>query len=92
MLEASLLGGGGGDGEGKEDVRWARRQFSSIWAPQPEAYNVGIGDIAKDISSGGGRIRKDGPILEGMESGSTFLVGVRSSSSLTAFTNTSPVC
>ena len=28
----------------KEDAKWARRQFSSIWAPQPSEYNLSVGD------------------------------------------------
>ncbi|CAJ1959050.1 unnamed protein product [Cylindrotheca closterium] len=26
----------------QEDAKWARRQFSSIWAPQPQAYDVSL--------------------------------------------------
>lgn len=46
---------------------WARRQFSSIWAPQPEAYNVSLPDepIANDTRFPG--TFSDTPIPEGEE-------------------------
>lgn len=55
-----------------EDSRWSRRQFSSIWAPQPETYNIG-GDILAPPSSTTGDALS-GPIEEGGEASSFFSV------------------
>jgi serine/threonine protein kinase len=51
------------------NAQWARRQFSSIWAPQPEAYDV----ISPAQSSAGtSRSADDGPIFEGEEASAFF--------------------
>ena len=50
------------------NANWARRQFSSIWAPQPEAYNVSLpedDDAAVDPRFPG--TFSDSPIPEGDE-------------------------
>ena len=55
------------------DARWSRRQFSSIWAPQPRAYNVG-GGAASVASRGVGSSGAWGePIEEGDEADEEFL-------------------
>ena len=33
------------------DARWSRRQLSSIWSPQPEAYNVAVSDVSNNNNS-----------------------------------------
>ena len=50
----------------KADAKWSRRQFSSIWAPQPKAYD--LSDEATSLS-GMGRTgpTADAPITEGDE-------------------------
>jgi len=54
------------------DSKWSRRQFSSIWAPQPKAYDLGR---SSPIETG----RKRGPVLqeftiqEGDERSASFL-------------------
>jgi serine/threonine protein kinase len=51
------------------NAQWARRQFSSIWAPQPEAYDV----ITPPPSSAGpSRSADDEPIVEGEEASGFF--------------------
>lgn len=67
------------------DAQWARRQLSSIWAPQPQAY-----DVSSDDSKSKRRRRSNGrelsdPIPEGGEapfffSKSSILPSVRSAS------------
>ncbi|KAL7547777.1 hypothetical protein ACHAWF_011052 [Thalassiosira exigua] len=51
------------------DAKWSRRQFSSIWAPQPRAYNIGTAanHPAKAGTTG------DEPISEGDEADEEFL-------------------
>jgi serine/threonine protein kinase len=59
----------------RPEAQWTRRQFSSIWAPQPQAYNISSG-IDTDLSSGnrsGKDISANGPIPEGDESEGFFL-------------------
>jgi serine/threonine protein kinase len=55
------------------NAQWARRQFSSIWAPQPEAYDISMPDdfdgMNGDIFS---RLSCDAPIPEGEESSGYF--------------------
>ena len=55
-----------GDVSPVADAQWSRRQFSSIWAPQPQAYEISIQmeDERKNSSRGVGPA---GPILEGEE-------------------------
>jgi serine/threonine protein kinase len=52
------------------DAKWARRQFSSIWAPQPHAYTIGD---TSTITSSKTRNSWDSPILEGDERDETFM-------------------
>jgi serine/threonine protein kinase len=53
------------------DAKWARRQFSSIWAPQPRNYNISAGLVTKAIAGTfGAEI-----ITEGDEADEEFLVG-----------------
>jgi len=57
------------------DAKWSRRQFSSIWAPQPESYitSVRSSTISKD------RLEcRDIPIVEGDERDGAFLKVSRS--------------
>lgn len=55
------------------DAQWSRRQFSSIWAPQPVAYDLALPD-ANDSSrnSLGVGSSSSGPIEEGEEAQSFF--------------------
>jgi serine/threonine protein kinase len=45
------------------DAKWSRRQFSSIWAPQPHAYN--INDVP--TAAAAGNSSRVEPIIEGEE-------------------------
>jgi serine/threonine protein kinase len=54
------------------DAQWSRRQLSSIWAPQPQAYNIAL---AFDSTVGRGSASQSfGPILEGAEGLSFFSI------------------
>jgi serine/threonine protein kinase len=53
------------------DAKWARRQFSSIWAPQPRNYNISAGMVTKAIV---GTFNTE-VITEGDEADEEFLVG-----------------
>ena len=50
------------------DGKWSRRQFSSIWAPQPQAYNINVSTISATTVN----IVLDEPITEGDEVGVLF--------------------
>ena len=50
------------------DAKWARRQFSSIWAPQPHAYNIG----GTSTTTTKTRNSRNSPIVEGGERDETF--------------------
>ncbi len=52
------------------DAKWARRQFSSIWAPQPHAYN--IGSTSNNNNTTRTRNSRNCAILEGGERDETF--------------------
>mmetsp|Transcript_21058 Transcript_21058/g.36214 ORF Transcript_21058/g.36214 Transcript_21058/m.36214 type:complete len:209 (+) Transcript_21058:45-671(+) len=51
------------------DAKWSRRQFSSIWAPQPRSYN--IENMSNQPSKAGSYTNK--PIDEGSEADEEFL-------------------
>lgn len=51
-----------------DDAKWARRQFSSIWAPQPHAYNIN-GTSTNTTKT---RNSQNNPIMEGCERDETF--------------------
>ena len=51
------------------DAKWARRQFSSIWAPQPRAYDIG----PTTSNSKAGNHSRNEPITEGDEADEDFL-------------------
>lgn len=53
------------------NAQWARRQFSSIWAPQPEAYNI---SRSTNLSTNNKRTKSlsERPILEGDEASFCF--------------------
>lgn len=53
------------------NAQWARRQFSSIWAPQPEAYNISISTTAT-ASSTRTKPLSEQPICEGNEATGYF--------------------
>ena len=53
-----------------EDAKWSRRQFSSIWAPQPQAYD--ISSITTESRSYKSTIGTNGPIPEGDEATAFF--------------------
>ena len=70
-------------GEDINATKWTRRQFSSIWAPQPRPYDVG----SAGTSSGGGgtmsaRGWRDAPIPEGGERNLPFLLTNRPAAGL----------
>jgi serine/threonine protein kinase len=52
-------------------AQWSRRQFSSIWAPQPEAYNVLVPDGSSNDNAFLGP-SADAPIPEGEEASGFF--------------------
>ena len=54
------------------DAKWSRRQFSSIWAPQPRAYNIGD-TMSSNQSSNVGNSSRNEPISEGDEADADFL-------------------
>jgi len=53
------------------DARWSRRQFSSIWAPQPQSYHIDPLDTSNVVSSNG--VIDNRPIMEGDEIEVLFL-------------------
>jgi len=52
------------------DASWSRRQLSSIWAPQPQAYDISLGFQAKEKRVSGHQ--SSGPIPEGEEAPAFF--------------------
>ena len=58
-----------GDVSPVADAQWSRRQFSSIWAPQPQAYDIGI---TTDSSQAFSTSISSGAIEEGEECGAFF--------------------
>lgn len=52
------------------DADWSRRQFSSIWAPQPQAYAI---SNAKNLSINSFIEKQNAPIVEGDERDGHFL-------------------
>jgi serine/threonine protein kinase len=68
------------------DARWSRRQFSSIWAPQPEAYNLALPDSSILGNNGLFSIASSQvPIMEGEECVGFFSPSGTSSTSAGAF-------
>ena len=61
-----------GDVSPVADAQWSRRQFSSIWAPQPQAYDINLNTEATNGKKLRGSVN-NGPIPEGDEAGSFFL-------------------
>jgi serine/threonine protein kinase len=61
-----------GDVSPVEDAQWSRRQFSSIWAPQPKSYEISMG-TDMDIRSQNRTFLYSGPIPEGDEATAFFL-------------------
>lgn len=67
------------------DAGWARRQLSSIWAPQPQAYKISFSEDSKATRIPFNSRGLSSPILEGREapcffSKSSILPSVRSAS------------
>lgn len=61
------------------DAKWARRQFSSIWAPQPKAYDISeSSDDATNNRFRNNMKDSDAPIVEGEERLSFFSFSNRS--------------
>jgi serine/threonine protein kinase len=58
----------------REDSKWTRRQFSSIWAPQPAAYNIQWPEGSEPESSSDFGDALSGPIVEGDEATSSFCI------------------
>jgi len=58
---------------GGADNKWTRRQFSSIWAPQPQEYTLGSVDIKTSSRLGHEYLAKNRPIQEGLEGDAFFL-------------------
>jgi len=54
------------------DAKWARRQFSSIWAPQPRAYDM-HSTIKQSSKDGNIGYSRNEPIQEGAEADEDFL-------------------
>ena len=52
------------------DAQWSRRQLSSIWAPQPQAYDISFDFEAESTQTGVGA--SNGPIHEGAEAPAFF--------------------
>jgi serine/threonine protein kinase len=52
------------------DAKWSRRQLSSIWAPQPQAYNISLDYTSSALRAS--TSQSAGPILEGGEGSSFF--------------------
>jgi serine/threonine protein kinase len=59
-----------GDVSPVEDAKWAGRQFSSIWAPQPQAYDVSLSTV--DSGTQNDTALSSRPILEGVEATAFF--------------------
>ena len=51
------------------DAQWTRRQFSSIWAPQPQAYDISVNATNRQLNQTG---YSRTPIPEGLEATSFF--------------------
>lgn len=51
------------------DAQWTRRQFSSIWAPQPQAYDISVQPTDRQLNQTG---YSKTPIPEGLEATSFF--------------------
>jgi serine/threonine protein kinase len=62
-----------GDVSPSPDAQWARRQFSSIWAPQPVSYNISLPD--EDATFTYYEMSRTGPIPEGEEALGFFSTG-----------------
>lgn len=59
----------GGVAPAPPDAQWSRRQFSSIWAPQPQAYDIsGAAATSKNANTA----NLSSPIPEGDEAGAPF--------------------
>lgn len=56
------------------DEKWARRQFSSIWAPQPEAYDISALSNSTNKKTRSTRSSTDRPIIEGEEVNGYFSI------------------
>jgi serine/threonine protein kinase len=54
------------------DAQWARRQFSSIWAPQPVAYDISLPDETSNSRLSSQSDTLSAPISEGDEYGGYF--------------------
>jgi serine/threonine protein kinase len=59
-----------GDVSPVADAKWSRRQFSSIWSPQPQAYDISL--PTDDVPCGPRGISSSGPIPEGEEAAAFF--------------------
>eukprot|EP00980_Cylindrotheca_fusiformis_P009674 scaffold2141_cov120-Cylindrotheca_fusiformis.AAC.9 len=59
-----------GDVAPVEDAKWSRRQFSSIWAPQPKAYDISSPIVA--LTPNTHSSLSSGPIVEGDEAAAFF--------------------
>lgn len=55
----------------KAEAQWARRQFSSIWAPQPKTYDISMPAERKSLAS---MDPVTAPIMEGREGPSFFSI------------------
>jgi serine/threonine protein kinase len=53
-------------------AQWARRQFSSIWAPQPATYNLSVPDGSTSDSNAFAGPTSDSPIPESEEASGLF--------------------
>ena len=65
------------------DARWSRRQLSSIWSPQPEAYSMDISAVPSSTRDRPGELSSSAPIPEGDERAGSFTpFGSRASAGL----------
>jgi serine/threonine protein kinase len=63
------------------DAQWSRRQYSSIWAPQPAAYDLSIpDDSSASPATSFGSTSSSAPIPEGDEGPALFASAAASSS------------
>jgi len=62
----------GGVAPAPPDAQWSRRQFSSIWAPQPQAYDISGASSGGTLSGSFSGVVSSAPIPEGDEAGSSF--------------------
>jgi len=61
-----------------QDSKWGRRQLSSIWAPQPNAYDLSVATAVTSPANGRMSTDDSSPIPEGDEAPCFFSVNKKS--------------